>query len=129
MVQAAIASLHADATPDWPEIAALYGALARLTNSRVVELNRAVAMAEADGPAAGLAIIDGLMFEDYHYLHATRGELLRRLGRSHDAGQAFRQALALVQDDAERRFLEQRLADLGTSGGPIPPDSGRSDLK
>jgi RNA polymerase sigma-70 factor (ECF subfamily) len=95
----------------------------------VVELNRAVAMAEADGPAAGLAIIDGLMFEDYHYLHATRGELLRRLGRSHDAGQAFRQALALVQDDAERRFLEQRLADLGTSGGPIPPDSGRSDLK
>ncbi len=121
VVQAAIASLHADAIPDWPEIAALYGELARLTNSPVVELNRAVAMAEADGPAAGLAIVDGLVLEDYHYLHATRGELLRRLGRSHDAGKAFQRALELVQDDAERRFLEQRLADLGTSAGPIPP--------
>ena len=75
----------------------------------MVELSRAVAVAEAQGPAAGLAIADGLALDDYHYLHATRGELLRRLGRSDEARDAYGRALALVHDDAERRLLERRL--------------------
>ena len=104
VVQAAIASLHADEHRDWPQIAALYAReLSRLTGSPVVELNRAVAVAEADGAEAGLAIADGLALDDYQYLHATRGELLRRLGRGDEAAAAFRRALALVEDDAERR--------------------------
>src|SRR6266498_3283117 len=81
VVQAAIASLHADEPQDWPQIAALYGELSRLTGSPVVELNRAVAVAESEGPGAGLDIVDRLALEDYHYLHSTRGELLRRLGQ------------------------------------------------
>ena len=81
VLQAAIAALHADEPRDWPQIAALYGELARVTGSPVVELNRAVAVAEAEGPEAGLRIADGLDLDGYHYLHATRGELLRRLGR------------------------------------------------
>ena len=112
VLQAAIASLHADEAPDWPEIAALYGELARLTGSPVVELNRAIALAEAQGPEAGLEILERLPLEDFHYLHSTRGELLRRLGRTADAGDAYRRALALVHDGAERRLLEQRLAQL-----------------
>jgi RNA polymerase sigma-70 factor (ECF subfamily) len=112
VVQAAIASLHADEPRDWPQIAALYGELARLTDSPVVELTRAVAVAEEQGPQAGLDIVDRLDLGDYRYLHSTRGELLRRLGRTDDAREAFRRALALVHDDAERRLLERRLADL-----------------
>jgi RNA polymerase sigma-70 factor (ECF subfamily) len=112
VVQAAIASLHAEEPRDWPQIAALYGELTRLTDSPVVELNRAVAVAEADGPEAGLAIADGLALEEYHYLHSTRAELLRRVGRTEEAGEAYRQALALVHDDAERRLLERRLGEL-----------------
>ncbi len=114
VVQAAIASLHADEPRDWHEIAALYGELSRLTGSAVVELSRAVAVAEAQGPEAGLAIVDGLELGDYHYLHATRGELLRRLGRVDDARAAYGQALELVHDDAERRLLVRRLAELTT---------------
>jgi RNA polymerase sigma-70 factor, ECF subfamily len=113
VVQAAIAALHADEPRDWPQIAALYGELARLTGSPVVELSRAVAVAETDGPAAGLALVDRLALEDYHYLHAARGELLRRLGRAAEARDAFGRALALAHDDAERRLLERRLAELG----------------
>jgi len=112
VVQAAIASLHADERRDWPQIAALYGELARLTESPVVELSRAVAVAEEQGPAAGLAIVDGLALEDYHYLHSTRAELLRRLGRADEARDAYDRALALVHDDVERRLLEHRLAEL-----------------
>ena len=113
VVQAAIAALHADDEPrDWHQIAALYGELARLTASPVVELNRAVAVAEADGAEAGLAIVERLALEDYRYLHATRGELLRRLGRAEEARAAYRRALALVHDDAERRLVERRLAEL-----------------
>ena len=112
VVQAAIASLHAEAPRDWPQIAALYGELSRLTDSPVVELNRAVAVAEAEGPAAGLAIVDRLALGDYRYLHSTRGELLRRLGRTEEARDAYRRALPLVDDDAERRLLERRLAEL-----------------
>ena len=81
-MQAAIASLHADEPRDWSQIAALYARLAGLTDSPVVELSRAVAVAEAHGPEAGLQIVDRLALDDYHYLHATRGELLRRLGRA-----------------------------------------------
>jgi RNA polymerase sigma-70 factor, ECF subfamily len=112
VVQAAIASLHAEEPRDWPQIAALYEELARLTGSPVVELSRAVAVAEADGPAAGLAIVDDLDLDDYHYLHATRGELLRRLGQTGEARAAYHQALELVHDDAERRLIERRLADI-----------------
>ena len=112
VVQAAIASLHADEPRDWPQIAELYGELSRLTGSPVVELSRAVAVAEADGPEAGLAIVDGLKLGDYHYLHATRGELLRRLGQTGEARAAYQQALELVHDDAERRLIKRRLADI-----------------
>jgi RNA polymerase sigma-70 factor, ECF subfamily len=115
VVQAAIASLHADEPRDWPQIAALYGELSRLTDSPVVELSRAVAVAEAEGPQAGLDIVDRLDLQDYRYLHSTRGELLRRLGRTDEARDAYQRALALVHDDAERRLLERRLAELGTA--------------
>jgi RNA polymerase sigma-70 factor, ECF subfamily len=118
VVQAAIASLHSDEPRDWPHIAALYGELSDLTDSPVVELNRAVAVAEAHGPAAGLEIVDRLPLEDYRYLHATRGELLRRLGRTDEARDAYRRALALVHDEAERRLLERGLAQLGAATGP-----------
>jgi RNA polymerase sigma-70 factor, ECF subfamily len=112
VLQAAIASLHADEPRDWQEIAALYGELARFTGSPVVELNRAIAIAEEQGAAAGLAIVDRLPLEDFHYLHSTRGELLSRLGRTAEARTAYRHALALVHDAAERRLLERRLAEL-----------------
>jgi RNA polymerase sigma-70 factor (ECF subfamily) len=116
VLQAAIASLHADAPRDWTEIAALYGELSRLTDSPVVELNRAIAVAEAEGPEAGLAIVERLPLDDYRYLYATRGELLSRLGRTEEARDAFRRALALVHDEAERRVLEHRVAEI--SGRP-----------
>ena len=114
VVQAAIASLHVDEPRDWSQIAALYGELSRITDSPVVELSRAVAVAEAQGPEAGLDIVERIALEDYRYLHSTRGELLRRLGRTAEARDAYRRALALVHDDAERRFLERQLAELGT---------------
>jgi RNA polymerase sigma-70 factor (ECF subfamily) len=112
VVQAAIASLHADEPRDWPQIAALYGELVRLTGSPVAELTRAVAVAEHAGPAAGLEIVDGLALDDYRYLHATRGELLGRLGRTAEARAAYARALELVHDDAERRLLERKVAEL-----------------
>ncbi|HMJ95875.1 MAG TPA: RNA polymerase sigma factor [Thermoleophilaceae bacterium] len=114
VLQAAIASLHADDARDWPQIAALYGELVRITDSPVVELSRAVAVAEAAGPEAGLEIVDRLDLDGYRYLHATRGELLRRLGRTADAREAYGRALGLAHDDAERRLLERRLAELGS---------------
>jgi RNA polymerase sigma-70 factor (ECF subfamily) len=125
VIQAAIASLHAEEPRDWPQISALYAELARLTDSSVVELNRAVAIAEAEGPEAGLAIVDRLPLDDYHYLHATRADLLRRLGRTEEAHDAYRRALALVDDEAERRLLERRLAALSRrrSFEPWPPEA------
>jgi RNA polymerase sigma-70 factor, ECF subfamily len=111
-LQAAIASLHVDEPPDWPEIAALYGELARATGSPVVELNRAAAVAEAGDPEAALALVDELELDEYHYLHATRAELMRRLDRIEDARAAYERALELVHSDAERRFLERQLAEL-----------------
>jgi RNA polymerase sigma-70 factor, ECF subfamily len=112
VLQAAIAALHTDEPRDWAEIAALYGELSRLTESPVVELSRAIAVAEAQGPEAGLEIVERLPLEDYRYLHATRGELLRRLGLTEEAREAYTRALELVHDDAERRLLERRLAEL-----------------
>ncbi len=117
-LQAAVASLHAAEPRDWPQIAALYGELARLTDSPVVELSRAVAVAEAQGPEAGLAIVERLPLEEYRYKHATRAELLRRLGRTEEAREAYRRTEALTHDDAERRLLRRRLAELGAASGP-----------
>ena len=116
VVQAAIASAHAQSPCDWAYIAVLYGELAQLTGSPVVELNRAVAVAEVEGPEAGLRIVDQLGLDDYRYLHSTRAELLNRLGRTGEAGDAYRRALALVHDDSERRLFERRLAELATAG-------------
>jgi len=112
VLQAAIASLQTEEELDWPQIAALYGELALLTGSDVVELNRAVAVSEAQGPHAALEILDTLHLENYHYLHATRAELFRRLGRTDEARIALGRALQLVHDEAERRLLERRLAEL-----------------
>jgi RNA polymerase sigma-70 factor, ECF subfamily len=112
VLQAAIAVLHVDEPQDWPQIAALYGELARRTGSPVVELNRAAAVAEAGDTEAALAQVERLDLEGYHYLHATRAELLRRLERMDEARAAYDRALELVHSDAERRFLRRRLEEL-----------------
>jgi RNA polymerase sigma-70 factor, ECF subfamily len=112
VLQAAIASLQAEPEIDWPQIASLYGELALVTRSPVVELNRAVAVAQAGSPAAALEIADALALDDYPYLHSTRAELLRRLGRADEARAAYRRALELTRAAPERRFLERRLAEL-----------------
>jgi RNA polymerase sigma-70 factor, ECF subfamily len=122
-IQAAIAALHDDAATaaetDWPQIAALYRVLGEMTRSPVVELNRAVAVAMADGPASGLAIIDRIAasgeLDDYPYLHSARADLLRRLDRRADSAEAYRRALALTANAPERAFLEGRLAGLGAA--------------
>jgi RNA polymerase sigma-70 factor (ECF subfamily) len=113
VLQAAIASLHADLEPDWHQIAALYSELHRITGSDVVELNRAVAVGEAEGPEAALAIIDGLELDGYRYAHAAQAELLRRAGRDDEARNAYTRALELTPDGPEHRLLERRLADIG----------------
>jgi len=119
-IQAAIAALHAQApsarATDWPQIAALYGVLAGLHPSPVVELNRAVAVAMADGIEHGLALLEAVHLPGYYLLPAARADLLRRLGRRPEAAQAYRDALALVTNDAERRYLERRLTEV--SGAP-----------
>jgi RNA polymerase sigma-70 factor, ECF subfamily len=112
VLQATIASLHTEQPRDWTQIAALYGRLSGLSGSPVIELSRAVAVAEASGPEAGLAIVEGLALENYRYLHATRAELLGRLGHTSEAADAYRRAMELVHDDAERRLLQRRLAQL-----------------
>jgi RNA polymerase sigma-70 factor (ECF subfamily) len=112
VLQAAIASLQADDPIDWAELAALYGELARLTGSPVVELNRAVAVAEIDGAEAALRIVDALALDDYQYLHSTRADLLRRLGRTDEARAAYERALELARSEPERRFLERRIEEL-----------------
>jgi RNA polymerase sigma-70 factor (ECF subfamily) len=113
VVQAAIASLHMDEPHDWPQIAALYGELARLTGSPVVELNRAIAVAEAEGAEAGLALVDRLGLDGYQYFHSTRADLLRRLGRSDEARIEYERALELARTEPEGRFLRRRLAEVG----------------
>jgi RNA polymerase sigma-70 factor (ECF subfamily) len=112
VVQAAIASLHMDEPHDWPQIAALYGELARLTGSPIVELNRAIAVAEAEGAEAGLALVDRLGLDRYQYFHSTRADLLRRLGRAGEARTEYERALELAHMEHERRFLRRRIAEV-----------------
>jgi RNA polymerase sigma-70 factor (ECF subfamily) len=112
VLQAAIASLQADDPIDWPQIALLYARLATLTRSPVVLLNRAVAVAETEGPSRGLELLEGLDLDGYRYLHSTRADFLRRLGRTDEARAAYVRALELAPADHERRFLERRLAEL-----------------
>lgn len=122
-IQAAIGAVHAAAPTmaetDWGEITALYDVLLGLEPSPVVELNRAVAVAMRDGPAAGLALVDELLargdLDDYRFAHAARADLCRRLGLIDEARAAYARALALSRQDAERRFLERRLAGLTTT--------------
>ena len=119
-IQAAISAVHAEApdpaATDWAEIVGLYDVLSRADSSPVIELNRAVAVAMRDGPAAGLALIDAILDRgdllEYRLAHAARGELCRRLGRTADARTSFERALALTRQEPERRFLERRLAGL-----------------
>jgi RNA polymerase sigma-70 factor (ECF subfamily) len=121
ILQAAIAAVHAEAravsATDWAQIVALYDVLAQTTPSPVVELNRAVAVAMRDGPAAGLALIDAILerdeLRDYDLAHAARADLCRRLGRYAEARTSYRRALELARQEPERRFLERRLAELG----------------
>jgi RNA polymerase sigma-70 factor, ECF subfamily len=114
VIQAAIASLHADDPRDWREIGVLYGELAKLTGSPVVELNRAAALAETAGVETALEAMAGLeaKLSGYQYFHSTRADFLRRLGRRQEARAAYERALELAQSDVERRFLERRLAEL-----------------
>jgi RNA polymerase sigma-70 factor (ECF subfamily) len=112
VLQAAIAALHVDEPQDWSQLAALYGELARVTGSPVVELNRAAAIAEAGDVETALDLVERLELDRYHYLHSTRAELLRRLDRTEEARAAYERALELVHAEAERRFLERRLAEL-----------------
>ncbi len=122
-VQAAIAACHAEAATaadtDWPQIALLYAELSRFLPSAVVALNHAVAVAMADGPAAGLALVDALAangeLDGYYLLPATRADLLRRLDRRDEAAAAYRQALELVATEPERRYLVRRLAEVQTA--------------
>jgi RNA polymerase sigma-70 factor (ECF subfamily) len=121
LVQAAIADLHLYQPRDWRHIAALYETLARQTGSPIVEMNRAIAVAEIDGPEAGLAILDRLDLEHYRYFHSTRADLLRRAGRYREARHAYRRALDLAQTEPERRFLQARLAETTPS---VPSQPG-----
>ena len=112
-LQAAIAALHVeDGETDWPQIAALYDELARLEPTPIVELNRAVAVAMAHGPEFGLELVERIDLPEYHLLHATRADFLRRLDRRPEAADAYRAALALAMNAADRAFLERRLEDV-----------------
>jgi RNA polymerase sigma-70 factor (ECF subfamily) len=123
-LQAAISAVHAEApgavATDWAQIVGLYDVLARLEPSPVVELNRAVAVAMRDGPAAGLVLVDAIVargdLADYRLAHAARADFCRRLGRAADAKASYERALALTRQEPERRFLERRLAELGRKG-------------
>ena len=110
-IQSAIAALQTEPQIDWPAVAALYDRLHDVTGSPVVDLNRAVAIAETDGPNAALAIVDALDLGNYRYFHSTRAELLRRVGDV-DARAAYRRAFDRATTDTERRFLQLRLTDL-----------------
>jgi RNA polymerase sigma-70 factor, ECF subfamily len=111
-LQAAIAALHTEPETDWMQIAALYTELVRHTRSPVVELNRAVAVAMANGPERGLELMQELPLDGYHLYHAARADLLRQLDRRAEAGAAYRRALELTDSEPERRFLSQRLAEV-----------------
>lgn len=127
-VQAAIAAVHSDAdsteATDWSQVVALYDQLLVVAPSKVVQLNRAVAVAEVDGPAAGLALVDGLDLDGYHLWHATRGDLLERLGRSAEAAEAFSEALARTSNPGEQALLRRRIDDLTGTVDAGPPLRG-----
>jgi RNA polymerase sigma-70 factor (ECF subfamily) len=112
VIQAAIASLHTEEPRDWPQIAALYRELALLTGSAVVELNRAIAVAYAEGTEAGLALVDQLDLDGYQYFHSTRADLLRQVGRTREAHLEYERALELAHSEHERRFLRRRMAEV-----------------
>jgi RNA polymerase sigma-70 factor (ECF subfamily) len=112
LIQAAIAELHLAQPRDWQEIELLYNRLEHVTGSPVVTMNRAIAVAELDGPEAALALLDRLELDDYRYYHSTRADLLRRLGREDEARTAYARARELTRPGPERRFLNRRLADL-----------------
>jgi RNA polymerase sigma-70 factor (ECF subfamily) len=112
VIQAAIADLHLEEPRDWEQIALLYQRLEDLTGSPVVAMNRAIAVAEIEGPEAALELLDGLELDGYRYYHSTRAHLLRRAGRPDDARAAYMRALELSGSAAEQRFLERRLDDL-----------------
>jgi RNA polymerase sigma-70 factor (ECF subfamily) len=112
VLQAAIATLHTDEPPDHAEIAALYGELSRVTGSPVVEVNRAVAVAEAAGADAGLALLDRVGLDGYSYFHSARAELLRRVGREAEAASEYDRAIALTPTGAELRHLERRRSEV-----------------
>jgi len=112
VIQAAIASLHMEEPRDWLQIAALYGELVALTGSAVVELNRAIAVAEAAGTDAGLSHVERLDLDGYQYFHSTRADLLRRLGRANEARTEYQRALELADSEPERRFLRRRLEEV-----------------
>ena len=118
-LQAAIAAVHSDAATaaatDWGQVVALYDQLLALSPSPVVALNRAVAVAEVAGPAAGLEIVDGLDLPRHHLLPAVRADLLRRLGRTTEAVDAYDAALALTGNERERAFLRRRRDELSSS--------------
>ena len=116
VIQAAIADLHLQEPHDWAEIELLYRRLEQITSSPVVTMNRAIAVAELEGPAAALALLDRIDLADYRYYHSTRADLLRRLGRADEARTAYARALELTQAGPERRFLKGRLRDLSESG-------------
>jgi RNA polymerase sigma-70 factor (ECF subfamily) len=122
LLQAAIADVHLYQPRDWRQIAALYEALARQTGSPIVEMNRAIAVAEINGPEAGLAILDRLDLDHYRYFHSTRADLLRRAGRPSEAQCAYRRALDLAQTEPERRFLQGQLAATGESDAETAQD-------
>jgi RNA polymerase sigma-70 factor, ECF subfamily len=115
VIQAAIADLHVEEPRNWQEIALLYQRLEEVTKSPVVTLNRAVSVAELEGPAVALALLDGLDLDHYRYYHSTRADLLRRLGRTDEARTAYTRALELTQPGPEQRFLARRIADLTES--------------
>jgi RNA polymerase sigma-70 factor, ECF subfamily len=119
VIQGAIASLHMEEPQDWSEIAALYAQLGRVTGSPVVELNRAIVIAEVDGPEVALEIVERLDLGGYQYFHSTRAELLRRLGRRDEARAAFGRALDLAKAESERRFLRRRIAELNGLERPL----------
>jgi RNA polymerase sigma-70 factor (ECF subfamily) len=112
VLQAAITALHTDDVPDYAEIAALYAELARITGSPVVEVNRAVAVAEADGAEAGLDLLERVDLDGYRYFHAARAELLQRVGRDEEAAAEFDRAIALTPEGPELRHLRRRLAEV-----------------
>ncbi|HEX2209137.1 MAG TPA: RNA polymerase sigma factor [Longimicrobium sp.] len=122
-LQAAISAVHAEApaagATDWPQIVGLYDVLMRAEPSPVVELNRAAAIAMRDGPAAGLALMDALLargeLADYHLAHSARADLLRRLGRTAGAREAYARALSLARQEPERRFIERRMGEMGSA--------------